>query len=58
MSAADVEHTAMTLPTVQDVEKGMKQRWDRFTRKGKKNVGVLKSIKNIYTCSCVSLDFN
>ena len=44
--------------TVQDVEKGMKQRWDRFSRKGKKNVGVLKSIKNIYTCSCVSLDFN
>ena len=57
MSAADVEHTTMAL-TVQDVEKGMKQRWDRFSRKGKKNVGVLKSIKKIYTCSCVSLDFN
>jgi len=53
MSADDEVYP--NLPTVRDVEKGMKQRWDRFSRKGKKNVGVLKSIKNIYTCSCESL---
>ena len=54
MSADDELYPS--LPTVRDVEKGMKKRLDRFCRKGKKNVGVLKSIKNIYTCSCESLD--
>jgi Ca2+:H+ antiporter len=40
-----------------DVENGLLDNvvlkpWDRFRRKGKKNVGVWKSIYNIYTCSC------
>jgi len=56
MSADDEVYPS--LPTVRDVEQGMKKRWDRFSRKGKKNVGVLKSIKNIYTCSCESLDID
>jgi Ca2+:H+ antiporter len=29
--------------------------WDRFRRKGKKNVGVFRSIYNIYTCSWLNI---
>ncbi|KAF9224306.1 hypothetical protein BS17DRAFT_779615 [Gyrodon lividus] len=29
--------------------------WDRFRRKGKKNVGVWRSIYNIYTCSWLNI---
>jgi len=51
--SADDEVYPSRVPIFRDVEKGMK---NCFYRKGKKNVGVLKSIKNIYTCSCKSLD--
>ncbi|KAL4082004.1 hypothetical protein V8B97DRAFT_1913879 [Scleroderma yunnanense] len=49
--SADDEYPTLVLPKVQDVETGMKRRWDRFCRKGKKNVGVFTSIKKILTCS-------
>ncbi|KIK91699.1 hypothetical protein PAXRUDRAFT_830614 [Paxillus rubicundulus Ve08.2h10] len=43
-----------------DVEKGLLENvvlkpWDRFRRKGKKNVGLWRSIYKIYTCSWLNI---
>ncbi|KAG1715963.1 hypothetical protein ID866_1187 [Astraeus odoratus] len=39
----------------QEMKEAIKRPWDRFRRKGEPNVGVLRSIKNIVTCSWLNL---
>lgn len=45
----------MPFPRRDTVKHAVMSRWDRFRRKGKKNVGVLVSVKEIVTCSWLNI---
>ncbi|KAI6047039.1 hypothetical protein EDC04DRAFT_2621408 [Pisolithus marmoratus] len=52
----DVENNvSATVPRREAMKCAMISRWDRFRRKGKENVGVVKSVKNIVTCSWLNI---
>ncbi|KAI6122784.1 hypothetical protein EV401DRAFT_1949892, partial [Pisolithus croceorrhizus] len=52
----DVENNGrLPFPRRDTVKHAMISRWDRFRRKGKKNVGVLDSVKRIVTCSWLNI---
>ncbi|KAI6151771.1 hypothetical protein BKA82DRAFT_4103210 [Pisolithus tinctorius] len=52
----DVENSgAVSTPRRDTMKQSVVSRWDRFRRKGKKNVGVFVSVKNIMTCSWLNI---
>ncbi|KAI6012327.1 hypothetical protein PISMIDRAFT_670996 [Pisolithus microcarpus 441] len=52
----DVENNgSVSVPRGDTVKHAMISRWDRFRRKGKKNIGVWVSVKEIVTCSWLNI---
>lgn len=52
----DVENNgSVSVPRRDTVKRAVISRWDRFRRKGKKNIGVWVSVKEIVTCSWLNI---